>query len=471
MYRCAGSLPVSNMQHRRLGDHQPVGYPRPAYAWYVVGVLVLATVISYTDRQILSLLVDPIRRDLLISDTQVGLLIGTAFAFVYGLAGLPLGWLADRLRRRNLIVAGISVWSIGTVCCGLSHNFGQFFAARILVGIGEAVLTPASISMISDSFPPPSRGRATSIFLMGMAMGAGGAILFGGLILRLADSGVLQGTVLDGQTSWRVVLLLLGILGIVPASIVASLREPNRQHNDPPAGPHPAPAQPTSAVNLIEPAVVPRSVEWLRLTPLLLALGITSLVDNAVLAWTPSVLVRGFDMPATEVGPLLGTLLMIAGGLGMLTGGFLSDRARLKGYRGGRLPVAVFSAAMTTPITILIMTSSVNIVLTGVSLYVCLSCIGAAVGTLTLLDLVPNRRHGLIMAVSFFLNVALGAGVGPAAVGLVADHLALSGGGIGWAVFLIACPGFLLVTGLFYLALRHARRSEAGPAIPRTTAA
>ena len=445
---------MSTVRHSRFADPPPEGYPRPAYAWYVVGVLVLATVISYTDRQILSLLVDPIRRDLSISDTQVGLLIGTAFAFVYGLAGLPLGWLADRLRRRNLIVAGISLWSIGTVCCGLSHSFGQFFAARILVGIGEAVLTPASVSMISDSFPPRNRGRATSVFLMGMAMGAGGAILFGGVILRFADSGALRGTFLDGQTSWRVVLLLLGILGVVPAAIVAALREPQRQHNDLTSNPHPAPAHSTPVV------------EWLRLTPLLLALGITSLVDNAVLAWTPSALVRGFNMPATEVGPLLGTLLMIAGGLGMLTGGLLSDRARRQGYRGGRLPVAVFSATVTIPITILIMAGSVNLVLIGVSLYVWLSCIGASVGTLTLLDLVPNKRHGLIMAVSFFLNVALGAGVGPAAVGLVADHLSLSGGGIGWAVFLVACPGFVLVSGLFYLALRNAHLSEALRSIP-----
>jgi MFS family permease len=449
---------VSAVQPRRHADPLPDGYPRPAYAWYMVGVLVLATVISYTDRQILSLLVDPIRRDLLISDTQVGLLIGTAFAFVYGLAGLPLGWLADRLRRRNLIVAGISLWSIGTVCCGLSHNFGQFFAARVLVGIGEAVLTPASVSMISDSFAPRNRGRATSVFLMGMAMGAGGAILFGGVILRLVDSGALRGTLLDGQTSWRVVLLLLGILGVVPASIVAALREPQRQHNDLTSGPQSAPAQSTPVDQLSESTAVSRSVKWLRLTPLLLALGITSLVDNAVLAWTPSVLVRGFGMPATEVGPLLGTLLMIAGGLGMLTGGYLSDRARRQGYRGGRLAVAVFSAAVTIPITILIMASSVNIVLIGVSLYVCLSCIGASAGTLALLDFVPNRRHGLLMAVSFFLNVALGAGVGPAAVGLVADHLSLSGGGIGWAVFVVACPGFALVSGLFYLALRNAQR-------------
>src|SRR6266704_5245806 len=140
--------------HAQRTTDTPPGYPTSSYAWYVVCVLVLANLLSYTDRQILSLLVDPIRHDLSISDTQVGLLIGTAFALVYGVAGLPFGWLADRLRRRDLIVTGIVLWSLGTVCCGLSQNFAQFFAARLLVGIGEAVLTPASISLISDSFPP-----------------------------------------------------------------------------------------------------------------------------------------------------------------------------------------------------------------------------------------------------------------------------------------------------------------------------
>jgi MFS family permease len=268
------------MRARRTINTLP-DYPPSSYAWYVVGVLVMATVLSYTDRQIMSLLVDPIRHDLTISDTQVGLLIGTAFALVYGAAGLPFGWLADRLRRRDLIVAGISLWSLGTVCCGLSHDFPQFFAARLLVGIGEAVLTPASISMISDSFPPDKRGSATSVFLMGMAMGAGGAILFGGLILRLVDSGVLRGTFLGGEPSWRVVLLLLGILGTVPALIVSSLREPKRQRSDLLPGPLSAPTQPAPVETPNERTVVPRASHWMRLAPLFLALGTTSLVDNA----------------------------------------------------------------------------------------------------------------------------------------------------------------------------------------------
>jgi MFS family permease len=445
------------------------GYPSPSHAWYVVGVLVMATVLSYTDRQILSLLVDPIRHDLFISDTQIGLLIGTAFALVYGVAGLPLGWLADRLRRRDLIVAGILLWSCGTVCCGLSHDFPHFFAARLLVGIGEAVLTPASISMISDSFPAPKRGLATSVFLMGMAMGAGGSILFGGLILRLVDSGALGGTFLHGQPSWRVVLLLLGVLGIAPALFVACLREPKRQRSDLLADLDSQPIQPASFQTPTESALPDRAYHWIQLVPLFFALGITSLVDNAVLAWTPSLLVRGFAMPASQVGSILGALLMGAGGIGMLSGGFLSNRARLRGHRSGRITIAVFSAALPAPVTILILAGSINVVLIGVTMYVFLSCIGASVGTLTLLDLVPNRTHGLVSAISFFLNVALGAGVGPVAVGLAADHLRSAGSGIGLAIVLIACPGFLVVTGLFYLALRSIPRTHAGRSISHVT--
>src|ERR1700732_5376463 len=155
-------------------------YPRRPYAWAVVAILIATAVLSYTDRQVLSLLVDPIRSDLGITDTQISLLLGTAFAVVYGIAGLPLGFLADRTSRRNLIFAGVLVWSCGTLACGFSHSFGQLFAARIVVGLGEAVLSPAAISLISDYFPPARRGTAVGCFLSGIAMGRGASLLIGG---------------------------------------------------------------------------------------------------------------------------------------------------------------------------------------------------------------------------------------------------------------------------------------------------
>jgi MFS family permease len=402
--------------------------------------LVLATILSYTDRQILSLLVDPIRDELRITDTQVALLMGTAFALVYGVAGVPLGWLADRMCRRNLIVAGILFWSIGTVCCGISQNFAQFFCARMLVGVGEAVLTPASISMISDSFPEHRRGTATSVFLMGMSMGAGGAIAFGGLILHWVQNGVLSQEYLEHLAPWRVVLVLLGTLGLIPGAMSATLREPQRQHRQEPTS-----ADPTENVT--------DAFDWkvlVALMPLLLGIGIASLVDNAVFAWAPSAFVRGFAMSADRVGPLLGTLLMLSGGAGMLAGGLLSDYARKRSGRSGRISVAFAAAALTVPVTALIMSDDFGIVLAGVTLYALLACIAESAGMLTLLDSVPNHRHGLVTALSFFLNVALGAGVGPLTVTLVADHVSQTGRWLGFAIFLVAGSGFILVSSFFF---------------------
>ena len=143
----------SDTVHSALPADDDAGYPRRSYAWAVVAILIGTAILSYTDRQVLSLLVDPIRRDLLISDTEVSLLLGTAFAVVYGIAGIPFGLLADRTSRRNLIFFGVVVWSIGTVACGFAHSFGGLFAARIVVGLGESVLSPSAISLISDYFP------------------------------------------------------------------------------------------------------------------------------------------------------------------------------------------------------------------------------------------------------------------------------------------------------------------------------
>ena len=136
-------------------------YPPRAYAWSVVGILIATAIISYTDRQVLTLLVDPIRHDLGINDVSIGLLIGSAFAIVYGIAGIPLGYLADRTSRRNLLIAGVVVWSIATIACGLARNFNELFAARISVGLGEAVLSPAANPLSVICFPqnavaPPS---------------------------------------------------------------------------------------------------------------------------------------------------------------------------------------------------------------------------------------------------------------------------------------------------------------------------
>lgn len=207
----------------------PPAYPRPLYAWTVVLLLSATAVLSYTDRQVLSLLIDPVRADLGISDAQISLLLGAAFAVVYGAAGVALGTLADRRSRRNLILCGMLVWSLGTLGCGVSRSYDGLFAARLLVGLGEAVLSPAAISLISDLFPPARRGIPVGVYFTGIAIGIGGSILIGGVILHLVGSGLFAATPLAHWAPWRLVFVAIGAFSLAWIAVIAFIQEPSRR--------------------------------------------------------------------------------------------------------------------------------------------------------------------------------------------------------------------------------------------------
>src|SRR5580698_3572208 len=304
------------MQGAAAADDDDSGYPRRSYAWCVLAILVATAIVSYTDRQVLSLLVDPVRRDLGISDTQISLLLGTAFAVIYGIAGIPFGMLADRISRRNLIFFAVVVWSIGTVACGYSQSFGQLFAARIVVGLGESVLSPAAISLISDYFPPSRRGMAVGCFLSGIAIGIGASIFIGGGVLHLVEVGAMAGTPLAGLPAWRMVMLLIGAPGLVWAFVILVIREPARRATQ-------APAAPDAGARRADAS--PGRPSLYVVAPIYLVVAMASLVDNAVGAWAPSLLIRNFGRDPAQVGLQLGLLLTIAFGGGVLLGGWLAD--------------------------------------------------------------------------------------------------------------------------------------------------
>jgi MFS family permease len=439
------------------------GYPSRPYAWTVVAILIATAVLSYTDRQVLSLLVDPIRGELGISDTQVSLLLGTAFAVVYGIAGIPLGLLADRTSRRNLIFAGVVVWSCGTLACGFSHSFGQLFAARIVVGLGEAVLSPAAISLISDYFPPSRRGTAVGFFLSGIAMGIGAAILIGGGVLHVVQLGVLAGTPFAGQPAWRLVLLLIGAPGLLWSLAILAIREPARQATEAPAASLNAVTDPAVTTNAASAnaTVSPdgaRSTStwrttWARVIPIYLVVAAASLVDNAVGAWAPSLLIREFARDPAQVGVQLGFLLTAGFGGGVLLGGWLADRAGSRGGWSYKLGVCLLSGLLILPVSLLINAGQFNIVLLSVPLYFALSGIVTACGFSAILDVVPNRSRGLAMAISFFLNVALGAGFGPTAVALASDHVFGADAGLGPAITLTVAAGYGIAIAALLAAL------------------
>jgi len=424
------------------------GYPARSYAWTVVAILIATAILSYTDRQVLSLLVDPVRADLHISDTQISLLLGTAFAVVYGIAGIPLGFLADRTSRRNLIFAGVLVWSLGTLACGLSRSFGELFAARIVVGLGEAVLSPAAISLISDYFPPARRGFAVGCFLSGIAMGIGASILIGGGVLRLVEMGALAATPLAGQAPWRLVLLVIGAPGILWALAILAIREPPRRtEKDDASSAHASSNAPTAT--------------WTLVIPIYVVVALASLVDNAVGAWAPSLLIREFARDSAEVGIVLGILLTAGFGGGVLVGGWLADRAGARGGWTRKLGACLVSSLLILPVSFLINVGQYNVVLLSVPLYFALSGSVTALGFSAILDVVPNRSRGLAMAISFFLNVAIGAGAGPTAVAFASDRLFGANVGLGPAITLTVGVSYAIaaVTLLGTLWICQPRRS------------
>ncbi|HEY2465295.1 MAG TPA: MFS transporter [Steroidobacteraceae bacterium] len=420
-------------------DGDDPGYPRRSYAWGVLAILVATAIVSYTDRQVLSLLVDPVRHDLGISDTQISLLLGTAFAVIYGIAGIPFGMLADRTSRRNLIFFAVVVWSAGTVACGYAQSFGQLFAARIVVGLGESVLSPAAISLISDYFPPSRRGMAVGCFLSGIAIGIGASILIGGGVLHLVEVGAMVGTPLAGLAPWRLVLLLIGAPGIAWAFVILLIREPGRQvAKAPPVTPGAGGPVRRAALSVV--------------APIYLVVALASLVDNAVGAWAPSLLIRNFSRDPAQVGLQLGVLLTIAFGGGVLLGGWLSDLVGGHGHWMRKLGVCMAASLLIMAVSWGLTSSHVAVVMAAIPLYFALSGVVTACGFSSILDAIPNSQRGFAMAVSFFLNVAVGAGLGPTSVALASAHLFGAAAGLGPAIAFVAGFGYLLAAAAIILA-------------------
>jgi MFS family permease len=269
-------------------------YPPPRYAWYVVAVLTLANTSAFIDRQILGLLVAPIRRDLGITDAQMGVLYGLAFAVFYTLLGVPLGRMADRGSRRAIIGVGIAVWSVMTVLCGMARTYDQLLLARFGVAIGEAGLAAPALSLIADYFVPDRRATALSVYSVGVYFGAGLANLVGGALLsRFDGSAGLAWPLLGEIRPWQQVFVLVGLPGLVIALLVATVREPARRET----------GQPGESGAFAVREVV-RYVRANRRTFVCHGLGyaLFALVNFATAAWLPTHLIRTYGWTAARAG-------------------------------------------------------------------------------------------------------------------------------------------------------------------------
>lgn len=430
-------------------DHD-APYPSEARGWWMAAVFCFAGFISYTDRLILSALVDPIRGELLITDSQVSLLQGAAFAVVYVLSGLLLGRLADRSRRLNILGAGAMLWCLGAVLCGVASDFWLLFGSRMLVGIGEAALAPAAVSMIADSFPPARRGLAISVFLMGTVVGGPAAIAIGGVLLQAAEGGAFAGWPLVASLSpWRVVLVVVGVAGLVLPALFLTLREPVRRER----------ANDASLASVLRSFVRDRAV----LGPLYLAMALISIGDYGLLSWAPSLLSRRFHWDAGQVGAVFGLITVTAGVLGSFAGGALSDiAARREGTRS-RLYIGCAAAIAGGAGAALVATESVSFVLIGIGLWTFASAVAGIGGIVALQELMPNEQRGVGISLVAFWNILLGLGLGPTLVAQMTERVYGDPALVGVAIATVVLPA----AGFALLLFAAARRALGGPRVSR----
>ena len=315
---------MSSAEPHDTGLTAPQAQVRPGYAWYVTGLLGGLYVIAFIDRLVLALLVDPVRQEFGVSDTQMSLLVGAAFAIFYSFVGLPLGRWADVGNRKRILLIGICVWSGATCLSAWATSFAGLAALRIGVAIGEAVLTPCAISLISDIFTRERRASATSFYVLCGTFGAFGAYLFGGLIVSaVAAMASLEWSFLGIEQPWRLVMLMVGIPGLLMAVVVAvTVREPPRSR---PAGQ--APRNDWRAV-----------FRYLRGEGRFFwAIFVSSSLGQMLLlgstTWTPTFLVRSHDWSIGSAGIALGITGMAASLVGLLAIPRLVNRWTLCGSR------------------------------------------------------------------------------------------------------------------------------------------
>jgi MFS family permease len=434
-------------------------YPAPSLAWYLVGVLVVANVLSFVDRQILGLLVQPIRADLGISDTQISLLQGFAFSILYSILGLPLGRVADRANRRGLIIAGIGMWSLMTMACGLAQTYGELFVARIGVGIGEATLAPAAFSMICDAFRRERRGTALGVYSSAVYLGIGVSVALGGAVLALIRGATAVELPVFGLVrSWQAAFICVGAPGFIVALLMLTVREPGR---------HAA---------LSEPPPVSAALAYLgqnRRAFILQLLGysLIALAAYGLGSWIPTYFIRTHHWSAAQAGISYGLALTFAGTFGGIVGGIVGDRWHNAGRADARLLLSVIGALVWMPFILIgVFADDGRLALVMLGIASCFSSLVNGLGPTTVQDIVPDWLRGQATAVYFFVINLLGLGIGPTAVALVTDHVFGSDAALRYSLAAVAMPAILIGVALLLAARAPYRKTTAALAAPPPTA-
>lgn len=408
-----------------LTDAAAKGGNSTRYAAYVLFILMIAYMLSFMDRVLISLMIAPISKDLGLGDTQIGLLVGFGFVLLYSIMGIPFGAMADRSNRRNLMVFGILGWSAATAVSGFAGGFITLLAARALVGIGEATLSPAAYSTIADRFERKNIGMAVSVYSMGVSLGGGLAMLCGGYLVAWAMKTHVALPGFD-LTGWRLAFAAVGLLGLpLAALMLLTIREARRKQAA-------SEAPPLSAIfQLIKSRKKAFGGVIIGYSVMVIASFIPTL-------WAPAHFGRAYGLEPAQIGLAFGIIIGVFGTFGLLLGGFLSDRLARRGRHDAPVIISMVSGITQMPFMIgafLVDSLPLALVLVAIGMVCCCMFGGLQAGTLQLLT--PANMRGRMSAIYLLVANIAGMGIGPLVIGFCSEHVFSGPTSLGQALALI----------------------------------
>lgn len=426
-------------------------WPAEGAGWVVAGLLALASIVSQFDRTVVNLTVAPLKATFRLNDTEFGMLQGVAFGAFYVVACIPIGRLADRWRRGRLISASLVLFSLFSMGSGLTRSFAQLFLTRVGVAVGEASVTPAGMSLLSDSFPPQRLGRPAGAFLMSAPVGQGLAFILGGSLLQwLTTSAALQSGPLAGLAPWQAAFLIVGAPGLLIAPLFLLLREPARRG-----------AGAAAPLSLREVLSVFRQ-RLAALAPMFAGFSMVTLVNYAFFIWTPALFERSYGWTAGQVGVGFGLIVLIFGSSGALFAGWLTDVLSRRGRLDAPLKVAAFgfgACGLFGALAALAPSPIIALALLAPAIFLSMSPFPCAAASIQLIT--PNRARGQLTAVYITLTTLVGLVIGPMVVGLMTDFVFRNPADIRYALAIVVGLPAPVMFALLMMACRPYRALRA----------
>jgi len=447
-------MDLGTTKDKSIDDVAP--YPGLIRAWGLVVLLTIAYAVSFVDRQIISLMVQPIKADLQLSDTQISLLLGFAFGLFYTIMGVPLGRAADKFNRRNLIVAGMSLWCLMTAASGLARNFTQLFLARLGIGVGEAALSPAALSLISDSFPPEKRTAPIGFYNSAIYIGAGLAMLMGGAIIQIVSNSPPMDVPFVGELApWQTTFIIVGLPGLLIAALIALTREPTRKEVMQAAS---GGAAELSLLDVVKYLWTKRYLYG----PIFIGMSVVAVVNYMFLAWIPTLYIRVHLWDVSSIGYAFGIILLIFGPLGIALGGRLGDYFAAKEDRGGHAKAAFVGSLFMVPGMLATpVISNPHLALVGLALIPFGMAFITVNAVTSMLRVTPNQLRGQTYALFLMVISLSGTTLGPTLVAVITDYVFENEMMLGYSMLIVSLGTAFVSNFAFFKCIRAFRVTDA----------